>query len=62
MVVGDRDTVTTAEAMFNPVIEAYGKVDGLQLEHHIISGDHSFSWSRLQLTELVLDWLERDCR
>jgi hypothetical protein len=62
MVVGDKDTVTTADAMFFPVVEAYSKVQGLKLEQHIISGDHSFSWSRDQLSKLVLDWLQRDCR
>ena len=62
MVVGDEDTVTTPEAMFQPVVAAYERVEGLDLEHHIITGDHSFSWSRLLLTRLVLDWLERDCR
>ena len=62
IVVGDEDTVTTAEEMFEPVVAAYEAVEGLDLEHHIITGDHSFSWSRLLLTRLVLDWLERDCR
>ena len=47
---------------FQPLVDAYEKVEGLELEHHIITGDHSFSWSRLLLTRLVLDWLERDCR
>lgn len=62
MVVGDKDTVTTPEESFQPVVAAYGNVEGLDLEHHIIPGDHSFSWSRLLLTRLLLDWLERDCR
>jgi uncharacterized protein len=62
MVVGEEDTVTTPEAMFQPVVDAYESVEGMRLEHHIIPGDHSFSWSRLLLTQLVLDWLERDCR
>jgi len=62
MVVGEEDTVTTPEEMFKPVVAAYERVEGLDLEHHIIPGDHSFSWSRLLLTRLVLDWLERDCR
>ena len=62
LVVGDKDTVTTPEATFQPLVDAYQKVEGLALEHHIITGDHSFSWSRLLLTRLVLDWLERDCR
>lgn len=62
MVVGEQDTITTPRDMFEPVVAAYGKVPGLKLEHHTISGDHSFSWSRIALTRLVLQWLQRDCR
>ena len=62
MVVGDQDPVTPATTMFTPATEAYAKIEGLSLQQHIISGDHSFSWSRLQLSRLVLDWLAADCR
>ena len=62
MVVGDKDPVTPAETMFTPATEAYEKIKGLSLQQHIISGDHSFSWSRVQLSRLVLDWLATDCR
>ena len=62
LVVGDKDDVTPAATMFDPVVEAYQAVEGLELEHHTISGDHSFSWSRIELTRLVLDWARADCR
>ena len=62
LVVGDRDPVTPAETMMLPVAREYAKVPALKLEHHVISGDHSFSWSRLAVTELVRNWLDRDCR
>lgn len=62
MIVGDKDNVTPAQSMFNPAVEAYEKDSAIKLEHHIISGDHSFSWSRLALTRLVLDWMQTDCR
>ena len=62
MVVGEQDNVTPAAVMFNPVVAAYAKDKEVKLQHHIISGDHSFSWSRLQLTRLVLDWMDEDCR
>ena len=62
MVVGDQDSVTPAATMFTPATEAYAEIEGLSLQQHIISGDHSFSWSRLQLSRLVLDWLAADCR
>ena len=62
MVVGDEDNVTPADTMFSPVVEAYSQDDKIRLQSHIISGDHSYSWSRLALTRLVLDWLQQDCR
>jgi hypothetical protein len=62
MVVGDQDTVTPADTMFTPVTQAYAAIEGFSLQQHIISGDHSFSWSRVQLSHLVLDWLAADCR
>ena len=62
MVVGEQDKVTPASVMFDPVVAAYSKDPNIKLQHHIISGDHSYSWSRVRLTRLVLAWLEADCR
>lgn len=62
MVVGDEDKVTPPDTMFKPVVEAYSRDEQIQLQSHIIPGDHSYSWSRLTLTRLVLDWLQQDCR
>jgi pimeloyl-ACP methyl ester carboxylesterase len=62
MVVGDRDQVTPAESMFSPTVAAYERNSAIRLRHYIIPGDHSFSWSRIQLTELILEWLLADCR
>lgn len=62
MIVGDEDRVTPAETMFNPVVAAYEKDSAIRLQHHIISGDHSFSWSRLALSRLILDWMQANCR
>jgi len=62
MVVGEQDEVTPASVMFDPVVAAYSKDDKIKLQHHTISGDHSYSWSRVRLTRLVLAWLEADCR
>lgn len=62
LVVGEQDDVTPAATMFDPVVAAYAKVDMLRLESHKIPGDHSFSSSRLALSRIVLDWLQRDCR
>jgi len=62
MIVGRDDTVTPADSMFDPTVAVYARDPAIDLRHFTISGDHSFSWSRLQLTELVLGWLDSDCR
>ena len=61
VIAGEQDTVTPPVTMFSPVVDAYGKVDGMKLEAHLISGDHSFSWSRLKLSDLIRDWMLRNC-
>ena len=62
MVVGSEDNVAPPALMFDPVAAAYAQDDKITLQHHTITGDHSFSWSRIQLTRLVLAWLQTDCR
>jgi pimeloyl-ACP methyl ester carboxylesterase len=62
MVAGENDVVVLPEAMFDPTVAAYARDPAIKLRHFTISGDHSFSWSRIQLTELVLDWLQEQCR
>jgi pimeloyl-ACP methyl ester carboxylesterase len=62
MIAGENDTVVHPEAMFDPTIAAYARDPGIKLRHYTIPGDHSFSWSRIQLTELVLDWLQDQCQ
>ena len=62
MVLGDKDSVTTAEAMFDPVVNAYSELEGFRLQHLKIPGDHSFSWSRIKLADVLVDWLNKDCR
>lgn len=61
LVGGDQDPVTPAQTMLLPMAEEYAKQPGLKLEQHVISGDHSFSWSRLALTALIQEWMQRDC-
>ncbi|TDG11806.1 hypothetical protein E2F43_15655 [Seongchinamella unica] len=62
LIVGDKDIVTPADTMFSPIVESYRRTANLALETHVISGDHSFSWGRKELTDLVKDWMLRDCR
>ena len=61
LVTGSEDEVLPPPFMFAPVVAAYRRDPAIRLRAHTISGDHSFSWSRIELTRLVLDWLRADC-
>jgi pimeloyl-ACP methyl ester carboxylesterase len=61
MVVGDQDAVTPRATMFDPPVAAYLDA-GVPLEHAVISGDHSYSWNRIGLATLLLEWLSRECQ
>lgn len=62
LIVGEQDRVTNPEIMFDPVVAAYSQEKEIRLQHHKISGDHSFSWSRIRLTDMIVSWLNKDCR
>ncbi len=62
MVTGDSDQVTVPAVTFHPVVKAYSEEPGINLRSRVISGDHSFSWSRIALTRLLLDWYLAECR
>ena len=62
LITGTEDTVVPPDSMFYPVVAALSRDPGMDLTHHAMPGDHAFSYSRIQLTERVLAWLERDCR
>lgn len=62
MMVGQQDQVTPAATMFEPVVAAYEKFAGIDLTAKVISGDHSFSWSRMRLTREILAWSDTHCR
>lgn len=62
MLVGAEDAVTPAATMFDPAVAAYTALGGIDLTARKISGDHSFSWSRVALTRTVLAWADSHCR
>jgi hypothetical protein len=61
LISGTGDTVVPS-AIQAMNVEAYGAVAGLSLSHHLISGEHSFSQSRIELQQLVVAWLMEECR
>lgn len=55
VVVADKDTVTPP-AMVMAVAAAYKATPGVKVSGVELSGDHSFSWSRKELSDTVVDW------
>ncbi len=62
MITGTEDNVLPPPSMFDPTVKAYRRDPAIRLQYHKIPGDHSFSYSRIQLTERVLGWLVHDCQ
>lgn len=58
---GDKDTSVSAETVVKPLIAAYEADPAIDTTGVILSGDHSFSWSRDELIATVIDWAE-GCR
>ncbi|TDR22353.1 alpha/beta hydrolase family protein [Marinicella litoralis] len=56
LVAGDKDKAVAPAVFHTPLVEAYAAQPDIALSHTVISGDHAFSWSRIQLVETVLDW------
>lgn len=61
LVGADKDEAVPLEHIILPLIEAYESQPGIELTASILSGDHSFSWSRTALINTVVDWAE-GCR
>lgn len=58
---GDKDTSVPVDSVIEPLVAAYEAEPGIDLTAIILSGDHSFSWSRQELIDEVIDWAE-GCR
>ncbi len=62
LVVGaDRDTDVPTEVIVRPLIDAYEADPAIRTTGVVLSGDHSFSWSRGLLIDTVRRWAE-GCR
>ena len=58
---GDQDTSVPVDSVIEPLVAAYEAEPGIDLTAVILSGDHSFSWSRQELIDEVIEWAE-GCR
>lgn len=61
LVAGDQDASVPPGHVHVPLVAAYEAEPGIDLTTRILSGDHSFSWSRQELIDTVLDWAD-GCR
>lgn len=58
LTAGDKDT-SVPPAMVQAVSDIYAQNEAIDLEMVTLSGDHSFSWSRMALSQTVLDWIQQ---
>jgi len=62
LIVGaDKDEAVPLDAIVRPLIETYTSEPGVDTTGVVLSGDHSFSWSRDALIDTVLGWADA-CR
>jgi pimeloyl-ACP methyl ester carboxylesterase len=56
IVGGDKDASVSLDGVIRPLISAYEADPAIQTTGVVLSGDHSFSWSREALINTVADW------
>jgi dienelactone hydrolase len=61
LVAGSRDDVTPPALHHTPLVEAIGAQPEARLTSSVLDADHAFADRRVELTRLVIGWLERDC-
>jgi pimeloyl-ACP methyl ester carboxylesterase len=60
LIAGDKDTDVPPKSHHIPLVAAYSAESEVDLTARVLSGDHSFSWSRIELMHEVLLWV-RSC-
>jgi uncharacterized protein len=58
LIFGEDDEVLPPEIFFTPLVAAYAADQDIKLQNELISGDHSFSRTRIALSRLVLNWAQ----
>ena len=61
LVAASEDEAVSVENVHKPMVTAFRAKAGINLEHVILEGDHSFSWTRKALSKEILRWIE-GCR
>ena len=61
LIAADADEVLSPENFHDPMVAAYEAESEIDLNARLLSGDHSYSWTRVSLIREVLTWAQ-DCR
>jgi pimeloyl-ACP methyl ester carboxylesterase len=56
LIAADHDSAVPPDVVHVPLVEAYEAEPGIDLTAMVLSGDHSFSWSRQRLIDEVTRW------
>ena len=59
LIAGESDKVIAPDVFHIPMVAAYEAQPNITLTHAVIPGDHSFSWSRFELTNRILKWAQK---
>ncbi|MBO6503295.1 MAG: alpha/beta fold hydrolase [Kordiimonadaceae bacterium] len=62
LLAGAQDAVLPPEIYHVPLVSAYEMHSDIELTHAVLQGDHSFSWTRIELAQTVAEWLTNNCR
>ncbi|MBL4837292.1 MAG: alpha/beta fold hydrolase [Kordiimonadaceae bacterium] len=61
IVSGDKDGTTSHSSQL-PLVAAGKKAGADPMTHVVFDGDHSFSWRRIEFSEVVVNWMSENCR
>jgi len=61
LIAADKDSAVPIKDNHTPMVQAYKTVNGIDLTDLVLTGDHSFSWSRVALIDTVVAWAQ-ECR
>lgn len=62
LIAGAQDAVLPPEVYHVPLVAAFEARSDIDLTHAVLQGDHSFSWTRIELAKTVSEWLSNKCR
>lgn len=58
----NKDTVLPPKIYHSALVTAFEANPKISLTHKIFEGDHNYSWSRIALSEDIVQWLNENCR